>query len=117
MDKIKAGIIGATGYAGAELVRLLSRHPHVQVAAVSSVSFEGKSIDIVVTNLVLQGLDNMAVGVCQLGNNGMTVRKKRLLLRYARIFHQPSRRLNRISGLRIHIRTGLARNKPYRSCC
>lgn len=42
--KIKAGIIGATGYAGAELVRLLSTHPKVEIAAISSVSFEGKKL-------------------------------------------------------------------------
>lgn len=41
---IKAGIVGATGYAGAELVRLLSGHPMVEVAAVGSVSFEGKPL-------------------------------------------------------------------------
>ena len=51
MDNIKAGIIGATGYAGAELVRLLSRHPHVSVAAVSSVSFEGKKLSEVYPSL------------------------------------------------------------------
>ena len=42
--KIKAGIIGATGYAGAELVRLINAHPNAEVAAVSSVSFEGKKL-------------------------------------------------------------------------
>lgn len=42
--KIKAGIIGATGYAGAELVRLLLGHPEAELAAISSVSFEGKAI-------------------------------------------------------------------------
>ena len=41
---IKAGIIGATGYAGAELVRLLLSHPKAELAAVSSVSFEGKAL-------------------------------------------------------------------------
>lgn len=41
---IKAGIIGATGYAGAELVRLLSAHPQAEIVAISSVSFEGKKI-------------------------------------------------------------------------
>ncbi|WP_457944567.1 N-acetyl-gamma-glutamyl-phosphate reductase [Caproiciproducens sp. LBM24188] len=41
---IKAGIVGATGYAGAELVRLLSGHPQAQVAAISSVSFEGQPL-------------------------------------------------------------------------
>ena len=44
MATIKAGIIGATGYAGIELVRLLIDHPYVEIAGVSSVSFEGKSL-------------------------------------------------------------------------
>ena len=42
--KINAGIIGATGSAGAELFRLLSCHANVNISAVSSTSFEGKSI-------------------------------------------------------------------------
>ncbi len=42
--KIKAGIIGATGYAGAELVRILLSHPQAEIAAISSVSFEGKPL-------------------------------------------------------------------------
>lgn len=41
---IKAGVVGATGYAGAELVRLLSGHPQAELAAISSVSFEGKRL-------------------------------------------------------------------------
>ena len=44
MAKIKAGIIGATGYAGLEIVRLLLNHPEVSVAAVSSVSYEGQTL-------------------------------------------------------------------------
>ena len=44
---IKAGIIGATGYAGAELVRLLMTHPEVEISAISSVSFEGKHISAI----------------------------------------------------------------------
>lgn len=41
---INAGVVGATGYAGAELVRLLSGHPDVKLSAVSSVTFKGKPI-------------------------------------------------------------------------
>ncbi|HIW72684.1 MAG TPA: N-acetyl-gamma-glutamyl-phosphate reductase [Firmicutes bacterium] len=41
---IQAGILGATGYAGVELARLLLRHPGVRLAAVGSVSFEGKKL-------------------------------------------------------------------------
>jgi N-acetyl-gamma-glutamyl-phosphate reductase len=40
-----AGIIGATGYAGAELVRLLSGHPKITKLVLSSVSFEGDKIE------------------------------------------------------------------------
>ena len=42
--KIKAGIVGATGYAGAELVRLLTAHPEAEISAISSVSFEGDKL-------------------------------------------------------------------------
>lgn len=42
--KIKVGVIGATGYAGLELVRLILRHPHAELTAISSVSFEGRPL-------------------------------------------------------------------------
>ncbi len=41
---MQIGIIGATGYVGAELVRLLLQHPKVKRLHLSSVSFEGKSL-------------------------------------------------------------------------
>lgn len=41
---VQAGIIGATGYAGLEIARLLLNHPEVELAAVSSVSFAGKRL-------------------------------------------------------------------------
>ena len=50
MTKIKAGIIGATGYAGAELVKLLLNHPYAEITAVSSVSYEGKKLSEVYPN-------------------------------------------------------------------
>ncbi len=48
--RIKAAIVGATGYAGAELVRLLLTHPHADIVGLSSVSFEGKEISEVYPN-------------------------------------------------------------------
>ena len=42
MKKINAGIVGATGYAGAEIARILCLHPYVNIAALSSVSYEGQ---------------------------------------------------------------------------
>lgn len=41
---INVGIIGATGYAGTELVRLIYAHPQAQISAISSVSFQGQKI-------------------------------------------------------------------------
>ncbi|GHV81082.1 N-acetyl-gamma-glutamyl-phosphate reductase [Spirochaetia bacterium] len=45
------GIIGATGYAGAELIRLLALHPEVSGFALASVSFEGERIERLYPNL------------------------------------------------------------------
>ncbi|MDR2478078.1 MAG: N-acetyl-gamma-glutamyl-phosphate reductase [Treponema sp.] len=49
---MKAGIIGATGYAGAELTRLLAGHPEIDSLVVSSVSFEGGLIEAVYPNFL-----------------------------------------------------------------
>jgi N-acetyl-gamma-glutamyl-phosphate reductase len=49
---IRCGIIGATGYAGVELARLLLSHPEVGGLSLSSTSFEGQSIESVYPNLV-----------------------------------------------------------------
>ncbi len=48
---INVGIIGATGYAGVELVRLLLTHPEAKIAAISSISFEGQPIAAIYPNL------------------------------------------------------------------
>lgn len=45
--KLQVGILGATGLTGAELVRLLLRHPHVEIAWFSSESQTGISYDTV----------------------------------------------------------------------
>lgn len=68
MNKIKAGIIGATGYAGAELVRLLVNHPMAEVVAVSSVSYEGQRFSEVYPNFY---------GICDivLGNADEVIEK------------------------------------------
>ena len=57
--KIKAAIVGATGYAGAELVRLLVTHPMVEISGLSSVSFEGKEIAEVYPNFKKIGLPTL----------------------------------------------------------
>ncbi|MBL7744137.1 MAG: N-acetyl-gamma-glutamyl-phosphate reductase [Chitinophagaceae bacterium] len=44
MANIKAGIIGGAGYTGGELIRLLIRHPHVNVSFIHSRSNAGKPV-------------------------------------------------------------------------
>ena len=44
MEKRTVGVVGATGYAGAEICRLILGHPQAQLAAVSSVSFQGMAL-------------------------------------------------------------------------
>ena len=41
---MKAAVIGASGYSGEELVRLLSRHPKVELCAVTSRSLAGRPV-------------------------------------------------------------------------
>lgn len=48
---IKAGLIGSTGYAGAELVRLLSGHPQVQIVWYGSRSHVGERFASVYGNM------------------------------------------------------------------
>ncbi len=42
---VKVGIIGATGYTGSELIRILAGHPEAEVTAITSRSNEGKKLE------------------------------------------------------------------------
>lgn len=48
---IKAGIVGGTGYTGVELLRILTLHPEVEVAAVTSRADAGTRVDKVYPSL------------------------------------------------------------------
>ncbi len=49
---IKCAVIGATGYAGAELARLLLGHPHVSELVLSSASAGGETMSSIYPNLL-----------------------------------------------------------------
>ena len=51
MKKIKVGILGANGYVGYELVRLLVAHPNASVSYLGSRTFKGKAYSQVYPNL------------------------------------------------------------------
>ena len=44
MNKTKIAIIGASGYSGQELVRLLLGHPRVEIAQYTSRQYAGKPV-------------------------------------------------------------------------
>jgi N-acetyl-gamma-glutamyl-phosphate reductase len=44
MKMTKVGIIGASGYTGAELVRILSRHPKVEISVITSRQYAGQPL-------------------------------------------------------------------------
>lgn len=52
MPKYKVGIVGATGYTGSELVRLLSQHPDVTIDFVTSESHNGSQISSIHPHLL-----------------------------------------------------------------
>lgn len=44
MQRVKAAVVGASGYSGEELVALLARHPGVEIVAVTSRQAAGKTV-------------------------------------------------------------------------
>ena len=51
MNKIKASVIGASGYGGAEAVRLLTTHPHVEIVHVTAETQQGQGMSKLYPNL------------------------------------------------------------------
>ena len=68
---IRAGIIGGTGYTGVELLRLLARHPEVELVCITSRGEAGRRVDQVFPSLrgecdaVFVGPDQAGLGDCE----------------------------------------------------
>ncbi|RMD54766.1 MAG: N-acetyl-gamma-glutamyl-phosphate reductase, partial [Nitrospirae bacterium] len=43
-DKLRAVVVGGSGYAGIELLRLLSNHPDVELTVVTSERYAGEMV-------------------------------------------------------------------------
>jgi N-acetyl-gamma-glutamyl-phosphate reductase len=65
MQKVRAGIVGASGYTGQELARLLVQHPHAEITAVTSQSYTGKKFSDIfrsftgLLDLDFESIDNL----------------------------------------------------------
>jgi N-acetyl-gamma-glutamyl-phosphate reductase len=55
----KIGILGASGYTGADAVRLLARHPNVEIAALTANTHAGKAMDEVFPHFFMLDLPRL----------------------------------------------------------
>ena len=63
---VSVAVVGATGYAGAEVVRLLSRHPGVAIVCATSEKDAGKPLGEVHRYLAHTGLELSAVDAAEI---------------------------------------------------
>jgi len=66
--KIKAGIIGASGYAGYELIKILKKHPKVDLKALNSRTYTGKTVKSMYPDFNDAKLKFTDVGLDELGS-------------------------------------------------
>lgn len=66
---IRAAVVGATGYAGAELVRILAGHPDVSLAIITSRQYAGTPFDAIYPALrayvALDCMENDPAAICE----------------------------------------------------
>lgn len=58
-SRIRVAVVGASGYTGADLVRLALRHPDVEIAALTAATHAGKQMDQVFPHLAGTGLPTL----------------------------------------------------------
>lgn len=56
-DRLKVGVVGASGYSGEIIVRLLARHRQAELVAVTSREHEGALVEAIIPTLSGYGLD------------------------------------------------------------
>ena len=59
MKKLQIAIIGASGYTGAELIRILINHPRVEISALAANSNAGQNIEQLYPHLIHYGLPQL----------------------------------------------------------
>ncbi len=71
--KIRTAIIGASGYSGEELLKLLSRHPNCNITAITSRKYSGKPVEEVFPRFNRQGLKFASSDINNIVNNSDVV--------------------------------------------
>lgn len=59
LDKFRIGVLGASGYTGSEIVRLLANHPHFKITLMTADRKAGQPFGSVFPHLVTQDLPDM----------------------------------------------------------
>ncbi|MGD9740091.1 MAG: N-acetyl-gamma-glutamyl-phosphate reductase [Bauldia sp.] len=59
MQKIRIGVLGASGYTGADLVRLALRHPNIEIALLTANTYAGKPMAEVFPHLSFANLPDL----------------------------------------------------------
>jgi N-acetyl-gamma-glutamyl-phosphate reductase len=59
MKKIRVGVLGASGYTGADLVRLAARHPDIEIVALTANTHAGKAMAEVFPHLFMLDLPRL----------------------------------------------------------
>jgi N-acetyl-gamma-glutamyl-phosphate reductase len=67
---MRAAVIGASGYTGLELVRILSRHPQVTITAITSERYAGQSLSSLYPSLA-----SCTAGILETVDTGLIARK------------------------------------------
>ncbi len=71
---IKVSVLGATGYVGIELVRILSHHPQVELIYVATQSYAGKSLKEVYPHLQsIRDMDCSTLNIAQIAKDSDVV--------------------------------------------
>jgi len=71
--KIKAGILGASGYTGYELIKILSRHNFVDLCFLNSQSHNGKTVKSVYNDFDNSKLKFTALSIGEINNSNVDV--------------------------------------------
>ena len=95
MTRLRAGIIGAGGYTGSELIRLIDAHPHLELTFVAAREKAGKTLaEVVPSTEGVPGLGEMVLE--SLAPEGAAELSKRIDVIFAS--HSPAAKANLVGS-------------------